>query len=198
MTAKRLLDLALTIPGLVLLAPLLLAIGAWVRLDGPGPVIFRQQRVGRGGRLFTLLKFRTMVPDAELIGARVTTGDDSRITRSGRFLRRYKLDELPQLFNVLGGSMSLVGPRPEVPEFVAEYPPAIRDKVLSVRPGITDLAAIEFRNEADLLAATDDPRETYLRDVLPCKLKLYERYVDNRSVALDIRIIVRTLAAIVR
>lgn len=198
MIAKRLLDLMLVIPGIVVFSPVMIVIAIWVRMDSPGGSIYRQDRVGRSGRSFGLLKFRTMVRGADRMGERVTVGGDPRITRCGAFLRRYKLDELPQLFNVLGGTMSLVGPRPEVAEFVAQYPPAARDKILSVRPGITDNAAIEFRNENELLRDADDPRRFYIECILPRKLTLYEQYVDNRTIWLDIKLILRTVIAIAR
>ncbi|MEG7524119.1 MAG: sugar transferase [Chromatiales bacterium] len=197
MIAKRLFDLLLTLPGLLLLLPLMAVIALWVRFDSPGPVLFRQQRVGRGGVSFALLKFRSMRVDAEKLGPKVTVGADPRITRSGQFLRKSKLDELPQLFNVVMGQMSLVGPRPEVPEYVAHYPPEIHDKVLSVPPGITDLASIEFRNENAMLEGADDPVATYLNEIMPIKLDYYVRYVEQRSLWLDVKIILRTFWAVV-
>ncbi len=197
MIAKRLFDLLLTLPGLLLLLPLMAVIALWVRLDSPGPVLFRQQRVGRGGVSFALLKFRSMRVDAEKLGPKVTVGADPRITRSGQFLRKSKLDELPQLFNVVMGQMSLVGPRPEVPEYVAHYPAEIHDKVLSVLPGITDLASIEFRNENAMLEGVDDPVATYLNEIMPIKLGYYVSYVEQRSLWLDLQIIFRTFWAVV-
>ncbi|RLJ22678.1 sugar transferase [bacterium endosymbiont of Escarpia laminata] len=194
---KRLFDLLLTLPGLLLLLPLMAVIALWVRFDSPGPVLFRQQRVGRGGVSFALLKFRSMRVDAEKLGPKVTVGADPRITRSGQFLRKSKLDELPQLFNVVMGQMSLVGPRPEVPEYVAHYPAEIHDKVLSVPPGITDLASIEFRNENAMLEGADDPVATYLTEIMPIKLDYYLSYVEQRSLWLDLKIIFRTFWAIV-
>ena len=196
MRSKRIFDLILTVPGLILLSPLFVAIAAWVRLDGPGPILFRQRRVGRFGKEFEVFKFRTMVVGAEKIGPKVTTGGDPRITKSGAYLRRTKLDELPQLINVLRGEMSLVGPRPEVPEYVAHYPEATRKLILSVPPGITDYAAIEFRNENAMLECATDPQRTYLEDILPLKLSLYEKYVRNRSLLVDVSLILRTLGAI--
>ncbi|MFK3741319.1 sugar transferase [Massilia sp. TN1-12] len=195
--SKRLFDIAAAGTGLLLLAPLLLALALWIRLDSPGPALFRQVRVGRHGVPFEILKFRTMVTGAEL-GPQLTTGGDSRITRAGRFLRRCKLDELPQLVNVLLGSMSLVGPRPEVPRYVACYPPDVRRTVLSVAPGITDWAAILYKDENDILARAADPERAYLDTILPAKLCWYERYVRERSFWVDLRILARTLAAIVR
>ncbi len=197
MIAKRLFDLLLTLPGLLLLLPLMAVIALWVRFDSPGPVLFRQQRVGRGGVSFALLKFRSMRVDAEKLGPKVTVGADPRITRSGQFLRRSKLDELPQLFNVVMGQMSLVGPRPEVPEYVAHYPAEIHDKVLSVPPGITDLASIEFRNESAMLEGANDPVAAYLNEIMPIKLDYYVRYVEQRSLWLDVKIILRTFWAVV-
>ena len=194
--SKRLFDLLAAAFGLVLLSPLLLAIALWIKCDSTGPVFYRQQRVGRGGVLFNIFKFRTMfVRPGE--GRQLTVGRDPRITRAGRFLRRYKLDELPQLLNVLQGSMSLVGPRPEVPRYVACYPPQVRAQVLSVAPGITDLASILYKDESDILGQASDPERAYVETILPAKLEYYMRYVRERSFWLDLRIIWRTLVAIV-
>lgn len=190
--AKRLFDIALSLLALALLCPLLLAVALWVRLDSPGPVLFRQQRVGRGGRLFAILKFRTMQVNAEAAGLQITVGQDPRITRTGRWLRRSKLDELPQLLNVLRGEMSMVGPRPEVPRYVALYPADQRATVLSVRPGITDLASLAFRDESTLLARSADPERTYVEEILPIKLCHACDYVARRSLWLDLRILART------
>ena len=192
---KRLFDIACAATALALLAPLLLALALWVRLDSPGPVLFRQQRVGRDSRPFAILKFRTMHVDAPARGPQITAGRDPRITGAGCFLRKYKIDEFPQFINVLVGDMSVVGPRPEVPRYVAMYPPATRDLVLSVRPGITDLASIEYRDENELLGRSADPERTYVEQVMPAKLAYCERYVQERSFAGDIGIIGRTIAA---
>lgn len=194
--AKRLFDIAFAALTLLLLCPLLLAIALWVRLDSPGPVFFRQQRVGRGGRLFGIYKFRTMHTDAEALGPQITVGEDARITRAGAWLRRSKVDELPQFLNVLRGDMSVVGPRPEVPRYVAQYPADVRQAVLSVRPGITDLASIEFRDESALLARSQDPERTYVEQVLPAKLRHAQQYVRTHSLWLDLRIIARTVLAV--
>ena len=196
--AKRALDVLLAALGLALLSPLFAFIALRVKRDAPGPVFFRQERVGRGGRLFRIHKFRTMrVTDG---GPQITAAGDDRITASGRWLRRSKLDELPQLIDVLKGDMSLVGPRPEVPRYMALYPDAVRREVLSVRPGMTDLAAIEFRDEERLLAAAqsrgEDPESVYVREVLPVKQRYYLDYVRRHSVAGDLRIIVQTLLAL--
>lgn len=200
--AKRLFDVLAAGAGLLVLAPLLLAVALWIKLDSTGPALFRQVRIGRHGVPFEIYKFRTMVdrPDGGRQGAgpQLTVGQDPRVTRAGRFLRHYKLDELPQLLNVLEGSMSLVGPRPEVPRYVECYPPAARSAVLSVRPGITDLAAILYKDESAILGQARDPERAYVETILPVKLEYYQRYVRERSFWLDLRIIFRTLAAIVR
>jgi lipopolysaccharide/colanic/teichoic acid biosynthesis glycosyltransferase len=193
---KRVFDLVLAGLGLVLLAPLMLAIALWIRLDSPGPVFYRQERVGRFGVPFRIHKFRTMTHDPRRDGPQITVGADGRITRAGAWLRRAKLDELPQLIDVLLGRMSLVGPRPEVPRYVAIYPAELRDKVLSVRPGITDLASIQFRNESALLARAADPEREYREVVMPAKLRLAAEYVDRATLATDLRVIGRTLKAL--
>ena len=195
--AKRLFDLFWTVPGIIFLSPLLLVIALWVRLDSSGPVFFRQKRVGRYGKIFEVLKFRTMVVDAEKRGLQITVGCDPRITRPGHFLRKYKLDELPQLFNVLSGKMSLVGPRPEVPEYVNCYPDELREKILRLKPGITDRASIEYRDENILLAESTDPSKTYVEQILPVKLKYYSEYVDNHSIFVDFVLIFKTFLALV-
>lgn len=196
--AKRLFDWVLSSLGLLALSPLLLAIALLVKLDSPGPVFFRQERVGRYGKPFHIHKFRTMRHDPLGAGPQITVGADARITRVGGFLRASKLDELAQLIDVWLGDMSLVGPRPEVPRYVAHYPAEVRDKVLSVRPGITDIASIEYRDESAVLARASDPEQAYLREVLPHKLMLAARYVDRSSLALDVWLILRTIGAIVR
>jgi lipopolysaccharide/colanic/teichoic acid biosynthesis glycosyltransferase len=193
---KRSVDLLLAGAGLVLLSPVLAAIALAVKLDSPGPVFFRQERVGRHGVPFRIHKFRTMHADASRRGPEITVGRDARITRVGAALRRTKLDELAQLIDVVQGTMSLVGPRPEVPRYAALWPRASADTVLSVRPGITDIASIEFRSESELLARASDPEREYREVVLPQKLRLAERYVDEASLSLDLRLILRTLAAL--
>ena len=196
--AKRLFDLLLSSIGLLLLAPLLLLIALLIKLDSPGPVMFRQERVGRFGRPFHIHKFRTMQHDPAGQGLLITVGADRRITRVGAVLRQTKLDELPQLLDVWRGAMSLVGPRPEVPRYVAHYPQALRDKVLSVRPGITDIASIEYRDEGAVLARAADPERAYIHEVLPHKLALAAQYVERSSVWLDAWLIARTVWVIVR
>jgi lipopolysaccharide/colanic/teichoic acid biosynthesis glycosyltransferase len=196
MTAKRALDVVLAALGLVILAPLLVLIGAAVKIGSRGPVFFRQERVGLHGKRFWIHKFRTMAADAPLRGPAITTELDPRVTPFGRWLRRSKLDELPQLIDVLLGDMSLVGPRPEVPRYVDAYPEGIRQKVLSVRPGITDVASIEFIDENSLLAGAADPEREYVEKILPRKLQHYAHYVENRSLALDLAILGKTIARV--
>jgi lipopolysaccharide/colanic/teichoic acid biosynthesis glycosyltransferase len=193
---KRLFDVVVASIGLIVFSPLLLLIAAWVKLDSSGPVFFRQERVGRHGDIFRIHKFRTMVSSSEKRGLLVTVGKDIRITKSGVVLRKLKLDELPQLIDVIQGRMSLVGPRPEVPKYVAHYPERSREIVLSVRPGITDSASIEFRQENEMLMHSQDPEKDYIEKILPIKLQHYERYVTQRSLALDIAVIFRTVKSV--
>jgi lipopolysaccharide/colanic/teichoic acid biosynthesis glycosyltransferase len=195
--AKRLLDLLLSSLGLLVLVLPLGLVALAIKLDSPGPVFYRQVRVGRFGREFRIHKFRTMAHDPGGHGPQLTVGQDARITRVGAFLRRTKLDELAQLFDVLEGTMSLVGPRPEVPRYVALYPAALREKVLSVRPGITDFASIEYRDEGTLLAQSRDPERTYREVILPTKLALQARYVDRSGMGTDLVLIGRTVWAII-
>lgn len=194
---KRFFDLAAAAVALLLLAPVLLLVAAWVRMDSPGPVLFRQERVGRGGRLFRIHKFRTMGVDAAQRGPALTVGADPRITRSGAWLRRTRLDELPQLIDVLLGDMSLVGPRPEVPRFVRHYPPDLRDRALAVRPGITDPSSLAYLDEADLLAAAADPEREYIEHILPRKLQAAADYADHATLWTDLQVIGRTLRLLV-
>lgn len=198
MIAKRVFDLLFSVIGLLFLVPVFLLIAIWITLDSPGPVFFRQVRVGRFGEPFRIFKFRTMWAEGEAKGKQITVRDDIRITRAGRFLRRYKLDELPQLLNVVKGEMSLVGPRPEVQRYVTLYPEGVREKVLSVPPGMTDYASIEYMDENALLADADDPETVYIERVMPVKLRNYERYVTERSIGMDLKIILATLKAITR
>lgn len=206
MSAKRLFDVAVCLLLLPLLALPMLGLALWVRLDSPGPALFRQTRVGRGGRLFRIHKFRTMRHDGAsgADGAdsgsapQITAAGDVRITRAGRWLRRSKLDELPQLIDVLKGDMSLVGPRPEVPRYMTLYPPEARARILSLRPGLTDRAAIAFRDEEALLAAAADPERTYIETIMPRKQALYLQYAAQHSLADDCRILWETLRAVWR
>jgi len=190
---KRALDLACSALGLLLLAPLLGLVALAVKCSSAGPVLFRQVRVGRDGRPFRIAKFRSMRVDEA--GPQVTAGGDARVTPVGRLLRRTKIDELPQLWNVLVGDMSLVGPRPEVPRYVDRFAQDYR-RILSIRPGITDFAAVAYRDEESVLAAADDPETAYLETVLPAKIRLYHRYLDEMSFRTDLTIILNTLSAV--
>lgn len=192
---KRLFDIAAAGLGLLLLWPVLLAAAVWVKLDSPGPVLFRQTRVGRFGVPFTIHKFRTM---RVAPGAAITVGADPRITRAGQVLRQTKLDELPQLWDVLRGAMSLVGPRPELPRYVELYPAELREQVLSVRPGITDPASLAYSHEAELLAAASDPEREYREVILPAKLRLSADYAARASLGTDLRLIFATLGRVLR
>jgi lipopolysaccharide/colanic/teichoic acid biosynthesis glycosyltransferase len=190
MNSKRIFDVCCVIPGLILLSPLFLIIAIWIKLGSRGPVFFLQERVGQFGKSFKIIKFRTMRP--ALSELKLTIGRDVRITRCGKFLRRYKLDELPQLINVLKGQMSLVGPRPEVAEYVARYPDAIKNYVLSVPVGITDYASIEFHNENEILGNSQQPEFDYIEKILPIKLAYHQQYVKEQSLLLDITLILKT------
>jgi lipopolysaccharide/colanic/teichoic acid biosynthesis glycosyltransferase len=191
--AKRVFDLVGAALALLLLAPLLLVLAAWVRLDSPGPVFFRQERVGRFGRPFRIHKFRTMVADAPARGPAITIGADPRITRAGVWLRRTKLDELPQLIDVLRGDMSLVGPRPEVPHYAELWPADLRERVLSVRPGITDPVSLKLADENELLARAADPEREYVEILLPAKARAAAAYAEQATLWTDLQLLARTL-----
>jgi lipopolysaccharide/colanic/teichoic acid biosynthesis glycosyltransferase len=192
---KRVFDIAAASAGLVVLAPLLALIAIVVKLDSSGPAIFQQERIGKYFRPFRIYKFRTMVRDAASSGCGITFGDDRRISRAGRFLRRFKLDELPQLFNVLKGDMSLVGPRPELRKYVELYRRDF-ETVLQVRPGLTDFASLKYRHEATLLGRSPNPEDEYVRRVLPDKIELAKEYVRRSSLPLDCRLIIQTVCRI--
>ncbi len=189
---KRAFDVLAATVGLVVLSPLMLCAAVAVRLSSRGPILFRQTRVGRGFREFEILKFRTMHVDAPERGGPLTASGDPRVTKVGALLRKTKIDELPQLINVLRGEMSLVGPRPEVPKYVEMYRDAYAE-LLKVRPGITDLASLKYRNESELLGQYDDPEKAYVGEILPDKIELGRRYLRERNMLMDIAIILRTL-----
>jgi lipopolysaccharide/colanic/teichoic acid biosynthesis glycosyltransferase len=195
---KRVFDFLFALGGLIILFPLFVVIAIWIKVDSRGPIFFKQKRVGRFNKEIEVYKFRSMVTDAESKGLKITVGRDPRITNSGHFIRKYKIDELAQLINVVNGSMSLVGPRPEVEEYMDTYPQNVREKVLSIRPGITDLASIKFKDENNLLQSAECPHETYINDILPIKQKYYLQYVEQQSLWLDIKLIFMTILAIVR
>ena len=192
---KRWFDLILSLLGLIVLAPVFAAIAAAIKVESAGPMFYRGVRAGRYGKAFRIFKFRTMVEDADKIGGPSSSSDDPRITRVGNFLRRYKLDELPQLLNVVKGEMSLVGPRPEVLQEVVLYTEEEK-RLLEVRPGITDWASIRFRNEGEILRGSADPHAVYREKIRPEKIRLGLEYVERRSFLTDCKIIVRTLKAI--
>ena len=189
---KRAFDVSGALIGLLLLAPLFVVIALAIKLDSPGPVLFLQERVGRRFRPFCIYKFRTMVTDAAQRGRAITVGDDPRITRIGRILRQLKLDEVPQLVNVLKGDMSFVGPRPEVKRYVDLFREDYAE-ILSLAPGITDLASLKYRNEAQLLGQSANPEETYVGQILPEKIRLAKEYVRQASLMFDLRVICLTL-----
>lgn len=195
---KRIFDILCSAVGVALMSPFFLFIAIWIKVDSAGPIFFVQKRVGKNEKVFGVYKFRTMIVDAESKGLKITVGNDPRITSSGHFLRRTKLDELAQLFNVLGGTMSLVGPRPEVQEYIDVYPEDIKQKVLSVKPGITDYASIEFKDENKMLENSVDPSKTYIEKILPLKQKYYLKYIEDQSFFLDIKIILKTIFVILK
>lgn len=192
MVLKRALDIAASALSLPVLLPVMVLIAIIIKLDSSGPVFFRQVRVGRGGRPFRIFKFRSMVVDAPKTGTALTVDNDPRITRAGRLLRRSKLDELPQVLNILAGDMSIVGPRPEVPEFMKLYSPEQRSLILSMRPGMTDYAAILFHDESSLLERNGNPIELYRTVIMPIKFRCYERYSHDSGMLTDLRIIMAT------
>jgi lipopolysaccharide/colanic/teichoic acid biosynthesis glycosyltransferase len=195
--AKRILDFVGAVTALVLLAPLMIAIGLLVKLDSSGPIFHGGVRVGLGAKPFRMLKFRTMVPDAERLGGTSTPEDDPRLTRGGRLMRAYKIDELPQLLNVLRGQMSFVGPRPQVPWAVDLYTPEERE-VLTVRPGLTDLASLRFADEGEILRGSLDPDRDYMLKIHPEKMRLGLEYVRRQSFALDVQIVLLTIATVLK
>lgn len=194
---KRLFDIVVAAAALIVLCPLFAIIAVLIKWDSNGPVFFKQSRIGRHFRPFSIYKFRTMLWDAWATGPLLTVGDDPRITRVGRWLRRTKLDELPQLINVLSGDMSFVGPRPEVERYVRLFRTEYTE-ILQVRPGITDLASLKYRGESTLLARSLKPEEEYVTRILPDKLRLGQQYVRELSLGRDVMLIARTLAAVVR
>ncbi|HVY54898.1 MAG TPA: sugar transferase [Thermodesulfobacteriota bacterium] len=193
---KRALDLALSLPLLALLAPPMCVIALLVKRSGPGPVLFTQERMGRNGSAFRLYKFRTMTESAGG-GPQVTSAGDPRVTRTGRVLRKYKLDELPQILNVIKGDMSLVGPRPEVRKYADAYKEEY-SSILRVSPGITDYAALRFRNEEEILARYPDAEDAYTRVILPEKITLYKKYINEMGLIADLKILFRTVLEVIR
>ncbi len=191
----RVFDFILAIIGILIISPLFLILAVLVKFSSPGPIIYSQERVGRNGRIFLLYKMRTMVNNADQIGTSVTTGEDPRITKIGRILRKTKLDELPQLFNVLRGDMSIVGPRPDVPEIVNQYSPEMR-RILEIRPGITSNATLHLRNEEDLLSHANDPDKAYQDIFIPAKITLAMEHVERKSFLFDLSVLFQTVWAL--
>ncbi len=195
--SKTVLDLLVSMLGLIFLAPFFIIIGILIKIDSPGDIFYKQERVGQNGKLFKLLKFRTMDIGADKATS-ITVGErDPRITKIGFYLRKYKLDELPQLINVLVRDMSLVGPRPELKKFVDLYE-GVQRQVITVRPGITDFASIKFRNENELLAGKEDPIQFYIKEIMPLKLKMNLDYINDQSFWLDVKIIFKTVFSVLK
>lgn len=194
---KRIFDVILSVIGIVLLAPFYIIVSLFIMTDSKGGILYKQERVGLNGRIFKVFKFRTMRPDSFSKGALTVGSRDPRITNIGYYLRKYKLDELPQLFNVLFGEMSFVGPRPEVKKYTDLYNDE-QKKVLSVLPGITDYASIKFRNENDLLSASDTPEKLYIEQIMPEKLDLNMKYIKDNNVFKDVKIIFDTFYTIIK
>ena len=193
---KRIFDIILSLFGLIILLPFMLIIAIFIKLDSKGPVFFKQLRVTKNGREFKIFKYRTMRVGSDKY-SQITVGKDDRITKIGSFLRKYKLDEIPQLINVLLGDMSLVGPRPEVPKYVALYTKEQKE-ILKVRAGITDYASIEFSDENDLLASEEDPEKAYIEKIMPKKIELNKKYISEISMLTDIKIILLTIKKILK
>lgn len=189
---KRLMDILASGLGLIFLSPIFLIICIWIKFSSDGPIFFKQIRVGKNGKKFEILKFRTMVPNAEKLGKQITIGEDKRITSAGKFLRKYKLDELPQLINVFKGDMSLVGPRPEVPKYVALYSEE-QMRVLDVKPGITDIASLRYKDENEILGKVDNPESYYVNVIMKDKLELNLEYIEKNNIFLDIYLIIKTI-----
>jgi lipopolysaccharide/colanic/teichoic acid biosynthesis glycosyltransferase len=195
MTLKRLFDIFLSFLGIIICFPLFIIAAILIKLDGSGPILFKQERIGKDFKTFKIFKFRTMEDNAEKNGPKITSAKDNRITRIGKYLRKYKLDELPQLFNVLRGEMSFVGPRPEVEEYVNIFESDYK-RLLRIRPGITDPASIKYSNEERILAVADNWEEEYRKNILPEKIKLSLHYVDNHNLITDLKLILRTISKI--
>jgi lipopolysaccharide/colanic/teichoic acid biosynthesis glycosyltransferase len=194
--SKRIFDICSALFALVLFSPMIIIISIWIALDSRGGIFYRQIRVGKNQKEFGLFKFRSMRPNSDQAG-QITIGNDSRVTTVGRFIRRFKIDEVPQLINIIKGDMSVVGPRPEVPKYVKMYSEE-QLKVLCVLPGLTDYASIEYLDEQKILGASEDPDKAYIEEVMPAKLKLNLKYIADRGFWLDIKLIFRTIGRILR
>jgi lipopolysaccharide/colanic/teichoic acid biosynthesis glycosyltransferase len=194
---KRILDILITLIGTILFFPVIIVVSLIILISSGYPVFFLQERVGKDWKIFKIVKFRTMVKNAEKMGTGISSFDDSRVTNIGKFLRKFKIDELPQIFNVLIGNMSLVGPRPELLKY-AKYYEADYSEILKIKPGITDYASIEFRDESELLNYSNDNEKVYLTEILPEKIRLYKKYLKEVNLKTDIKIIFSTFKALIR
>ncbi len=194
---KRILDILITLIGIILFFPVIIAVSLVILISSGYPVFFLQERVGKDWKIFKMIKFRTMVKNADKMGIGISSHEDSRVTNIGKFLRKFKIDEIPQIFNVLLGDMSLVGPRPELLKY-AEYYIDDYSEILKVKPGITDYASLEFRNESELLKDSDDNEKIYLNKILPDKIKLYKKYLKEANLITDIKIIFSTFKVLIR
>lgn len=194
---KRLVDLLGSLLGLIVFLPIFLIIVIRIKFDSQNPIFFRQTRVGKNGKLFKIYKFRTMVENGEKMGLQVSKSDDPRITKVGKFLRKYNLDEIPQFINVLRGDMSIVGPRPEVPKYVKLYKQDYRE-ILKVKPGMTDYGTLQFMKENELLKDIENYEEKYIKDILPIKIQYYKKYIKEMSVVNDLKIILQTISKIIK
>ena len=190
---KWLFDVLFSVFGLIITSPVLAVVALAIKISSPGPVFFRGERIGKKGKPFRIFKFRTMVENAEELGGPSTASDDPRLTKIGLFLKKYQLDELPQLINVLKGEMSFVGPRPEVPFYINMMTEKERNTILSIKPGMTDFASLQNFHEGEVLKGSLDPEKTYMEKIRPTKIKLQMEYVKNRSFLLDLKIIVKTI-----
>jgi len=193
---KKSFDVVFAFLGLILVSPLLLVIAILIKRESPGPVFYQGERIGKNGKPFRIFKFRTMVPEAEKLGGPSTAGDDPRLTKIGLFLKKYQFDELPQLINILKGEMSLVGPRPEVKMYVDMMNEEEKNIILSVKPGMTDLASLWNFHEGEVLKGSPDPEKTYMEKIRPTKIKLQMEYVKNRSFLLDLKVVIKTIIKI--
>jgi len=194
---KRLFDIFFSLFGLAIVLPIIILVAVAIRLDSSGPVFYKSKRMGKNGKAFSFYKFRTMVVNADKIGGPSTSADDARITKVGKFLRKYKLDEIPQFINILKGNMSFVGPRPEVVSEFELYDPKVKEAILSVKPGLTDLASIAGLHEEEILAGAEDPHQAYREKIQPQKIKLQLEYIQKQSFWLDIKILLKTFLNVI-
>ena len=194
---KRIFDLFLAIPSLIILSPVFLISAILIKLESPGPIIFAQERIGQNGKIFKLYKFRTMIKDASKVGPPVTTANDPRITKVGKLLRKYKIDEMLQIINIIKGDMSVIGPRPEIKKYVEMFKDEYKE-ILKIKPGMTDYALIAFRNEEEILAKFENVEEGYIKEIMPKKIELYKKYIKDMSLLTDIKIFFKSIWEILK